>query len=407
MKILQLTNKTPIPPKEGGSQAMYHLASALMLDGYQIDVLSIVTPKMQPQKTEIEKYAHDNYSIDFVFVDTTVRFWGVIKSLLKKESYHVSRFDSEDFRKTLIAKLHEKKYDVVLFETIFMAPYLETVRQHSNALCFLRAHNVEHKIWERYVQNEKNFLKKHLLSSLTARLKSYELLKVFQFDAIACISNQDENYFKNVYPVCICGVIPFGIPLKEVNIKHESSDRNVFYHIGSMDWLPNVEGIRWFLQKVVPILEAEAPEIRISLAGRNMPEWVYQYRSEMVEVVGEVNDADEYLSDKSVLIVPLLSGSGIRIKIIEAMAAGKAVVATPIGAEGIFVEHEKNILLADTPRKFADAMIFLHQNPHQIKKLGTNARLVIADHHTYDCVSHSFKKLHNKVFQIKAINKCS
>ena len=405
MNILQLCNKSPVPPKEGGPIAMYHLAQALVANGHFVDVLSVVTPKYNPEDSIIDSYLSEQYAYEKVFVNTNVTFGGALKAFLTSKAYHVSRFVSQDFTSRLIHKLSKKTYDLVIFETLYMSPYLEIVRQHSEAVCILRSHNIEHQIWKRVAANEKNVLKKWYLNHLTRSLNHYERKVIPQFDAIACISqNEVENYecFGSSNAV---GIVPFG--LNEINPVNRSAENNGkdFYHIGSMDWIPNIEGARWLLDHVVPILEKKAPHIRIFLAGRNMPDWIRNYKSEIVVVSGEVDDAADFIADKAVLLVPLFSGSGIRIKIIEAMSAGKAVISTTTGIEGIHAQHGVHLLIADQPEEFADAMIALHSEPDQAFQLGQMGQKQIISYHNYKTVIQSFNILIRKMNESANDNK--
>ena len=176
--------------------------------------------------------------------------------------------------------------------------------------------------------------------------------------------------------------IPFGITLRE--FKKERAIKTEFpslFHIGAMNWIPNTEGIKWFLDKVWPLVHRTFPELKFYLAGREMPDWLNNLNKKNIEVVGEVDNALDFIASKAIEIVPLFSGSGIRIKIIEGMAAGKTVISTTIGAEGINVENGKNILLANNPNDFYEAIKKCVLNILFCNKLGNNARqLIEADH---------------------------
>jgi len=394
MNILQLCNKSPLPPKEGGSIAMFHLAKALISNGHNVDVLAVTTPKYRPEKTEIEQYLSQSYSWNQGFIDTHVTIGGAVKALFSSGAYHVTRFDNDDFRKQLILILSQKKYDIVIFETLYMSPYLQDVKQHSEAVCVLRSHNIEHQIWQRVAANEKNVFKKLYLRHLASRLEQYERKIVGLYDAIACISEAEQIYYRVIAPGCNATLVPFGMDLND-NLRSVSKG-NGFYHIGAMDWMPNIEGVRWLIQEVVPLLSREPDSPVITLAGRNMPQWVYGHTDAVVEVVGEVENAQAFVDSKSALVVPLLSGSGIRIKIIEAMAAGKAVISTSIGAEGINVTNKENIVIADTPQAFAKAILWLNKNPEIQKQIGENAAQLIQDQHSYATAYKAFMKVVGK-----------
>jgi len=393
MKILQICNKSPIPPKEGGPIAMYHLAQALISAGHNVDVLAIETPKYTASKKDIDKYTNSSYTYQAIFVDTTVKLMTAAYSFLRNAPYHVERFENNKVKKQLQSMLKSKQYDIILFETLYMTPYLQICRKFSKATCVLRSHNIEHQIWERLKNNETNLLKKLYLTQLTNALKRYEQQHLDKYDAIACISQGEVQYYNSFINLNKIKVVPFGVEIQNTKINNEI---NHFYHIGSMDWLPNIEGIEWLIKKVLPILQKSENSIKLFLAGRNMPEWLSSFQNEMLEVVGKVDDINTFLHDKAVLVVPLFSGSGIRIKIIEAMSLGKIIISTSLGAEGIAYQNEKNILIADTADTFAKTMIEVSQNIDNYKQIGIEAKKLIEQKHSYNNVIDSFNNLINK-----------
>ncbi len=391
MNILQLCNKLPVPPIEGGPIAMYHLAKALLSCGYAIDVLAISTPKFASNENIISKYTSKTYNIENIYINTNITVLGALSAFLHSKPYHLTRFCDERFRNKLIIKLKQKNYSCVIFETLYMAPYLKDVRKFSKASCMLRSHNIEHKIWERISLNEKNPFKKKYLKYLSSLLLKYELKVIPEFDSIACISETDKQYYLSMIPDSKIDVIPFGIDQEEhTSIKPGGTG---FYYVGSMDWLPNIEGIKWFFEKVIPELEKKTTDIRISLVGRNMPDWVYRHKSPLVEVIGEVENIFDFISHKSVLLVPLISGSGIRIKIIEAMLMEKAVISTSTGAEGLLLTNGENVIIADKPDEFANAIFYLHSNPLLAKSIGIKAKKFVSEKHNYQTVINNFEKL--------------
>ena len=141
-----------------------------------------------------------------------------------------------------------------------------------------------------------------------------------------------------------------------------------------MDYLPNIEGVNWFLETIYPGLIKSTPGVPVFLAGKNMPEEIFKMANDKLKVSGRIDDARNYLSDKQIMIVPLLSGGGMRVKIIEGMAMGKTIISTTVGAEGIKYKHNKNILIADTPQEFIDAIIHCVNNPDVAKAIGIEAR---------------------------------
>jgi glycosyltransferase involved in cell wall biosynthesis len=146
-----------------------------------------------------------------------------------------------------------------------------------------------------------------------------------------------------------------------------------------MDWMPNLEGVRWFLKQVWPKVHERMPQLTLYLAGRKMPKDLMQLETEGVRVLGEVPDAMYFIASKQINVVPLLSGSGMRVKIIEAMSAGKAVVTTTIGAAGIGCKDGENVLIADTPEQFVEQLQRCVDDPEYRRQIGCNAARLIVD----------------------------
>jgi glycosyltransferase involved in cell wall biosynthesis len=381
MNILQICNKSPYPPKEGGPIAMYNLAEGLIDAGHKVTVLAINTPKYFVDINGLPEDYRNCTSFSAVYIDTSLRFLGAFINLFSSGSYHVERFDSQAMHQRIAEILQEKKFDVIQLETIYIGPYIETIRRYSNARIVLRAHNIEHLIWQRIAKTTKNPLKRMYLSYLADKLRKYETSLFRRVDGIACISDIDAQFIKGVWSTVPVETIPFGMKVPEKMSAQEYFGDLTFFHLGSMDWMPNQEGIRWFLDCCMPLLAKEFPNNRIRLAGRNMPAWVYDYTYSNLEIVGEVDDALAFIGKQHVMFVPLFSGSGVRIKIIEGMAMGKAIISTIIGAEGIEYKDGENILIANTPEQFVEKFRFCINHLYQCKLIGANASKLIYERH--------------------------
>ena len=290
----------------------------------------------------------------------------------------MEHFISSEFTSRLIEVLKEDVYDVVQLETLFMTPYVDTIRTYSKAMIVLRAHNVEHLIWERMAKGTRFFLKRWYINHLAKTLKNYELSAINQVDGIAAITRKDAAFFRK-YCATTTIDIPYGVYPEEFTPNYEIEDKPRFYHIGSMNWMPNEEGIQWFLEECLEPVVAKVPHFVYHLAGRNMPEWLRNMKNQHVDVIGEVANAKEFVSNHDVAIVPLLSGSGIRIKIIESMALGKTVITTHIGAEGILYQEDKNIIIAENKAQMAEAIRRLDENPELAVNIGKAARQLVEE----------------------------
>ena len=360
---------------------MNSIITGLLDAGHQVKILAINSDKFHVKDSDIPDEYKNRTGIELINVDLSVRPLKAFLNLFTKKSYHVERFISEAFKKRLTQVLEKENFDVVQLEMLYMAPYVETIRQKSKAMIVLRAHNVEHKIWERIAKETKFPLKRWYISHLAKTLKEYELNALETVDGIAAITRKDAAFFRKYCSKPIID-IPYGVYPEEFTPKYEIEGKPKFYHIGSMNWMPNEEGIRWFIDEVLPKTVEKVPNFVYHLAGRSMPEWLTTLKNPNIDVIGEVPDAKEFVAKHDVAIVPLLSGSGIRIKIIESMAMGKTVITTRVGAEGILYDEEVNLIIAENKAKMVEAIRSINENPQTAMEIGKAARKLVEE--TYD-----------------------
>jgi glycosyltransferase involved in cell wall biosynthesis len=380
MKIFVICNKSPYPAKEGGPIAMDSMIQGLINDGHQVKVLAINTNKYNIPIGDIPENYKKNTGIELAYIDLSIKPIAAFLNLFTNKSYHVERFISKGFEQKIIEILKQEDFDIIQFETLYITPYIESIRKHSNAKIILRAHNIEHLIWQRVASQTRNPIKKFYLKHLAKTLKKYEINALSQFDGIASITKKDATYFKKHTHTPVID-ISFGIDLHGFPAQKKDFEFPSLFHIGAMNWIPNLEGINWFLKNAWPAIHKEFPELKFYLAGREMPKQLSTANYPNVEIVGEVESATTFIQSKGIMIVPLLSGSGIRIKIIEGMTLGKAIISTAIGAEGINFENGKNIMIADDPKTFNDAVRKCLQDFKFTQDLGQNARKLIEEDH--------------------------
>jgi glycosyltransferase involved in cell wall biosynthesis len=255
-----------------------------------------------------------------------------------------------------------------------MGVYIDTIKKYSKAKIVLRAHNVEHFIWDRHIAHEKSGLMRWYLSLQNNRLKRFELKVISQVDAIVPITTTDEKAFVSlgsVKPIysCITGV---DVKTYQTKLNQDEKAKTIFY-FGSMDWLPNQDAVVWFLENCWDTVHRAVPEARLIIAGRGMPLEFFHITKPNVVIVENIPNGKQFYQQHQVMIVPLWSGSGLRIKIIEGMSYGKAIVSTRIGAEGINYKDGENILIADTPANFSKSVIELLTDDNKRKMLEKNA----------------------------------
>ncbi len=380
MRVLQICNKAPYPPNDGSSIAINNMGMGFITNGIELHVLTINTKKHFKKDSEVPADYKQKANYKSVFRDADVKPFAAFMNLFSSQSYFVSRFYFKEFENTLIEKLKSNEFDVVQLEGLFVGNYIEVIRKYSKAKIVLRAHNVEYLIWERHLQNEKGGLKKWYLSLQAKKLKQFELNVLQKIDAIVSITNFDkavfekniQNFTKSKKPIytCITGV---DVNAYKVKASENKKPKSIFL-FSSMDWMPNIEAAHWFLNNCWSDIIKTVPDCKLVIAGRNMPDSILKLNLPNVQIIENVPDGKIFYNEHEIMLVPLLSGSGLRIKIIEGMAYGKAIVSTNIGAEGINIENGKNILIADTAKDFNTAVISLLQDPQKIKWLEQNAQ---------------------------------
>jgi len=378
MKVLQLCLKPPQPSKDGGCIAINNIAKGLLNLGVELKVLTLSTHKHPFELKNFDKEFIEKSKIEGVFIETKVNIVDAFSNLVTSDSYNVSRFFSTDFDILLRKTLEENEYDVVHLESLFMTTYTHTIRRFSKAKIVLRSHNLEYMIWERLAEQTTSKAKRIYLNLLAKQLKKYELNVFNDIDGIASITQDDANKYTNLGCTKPITVIPFGINLSDYFYQEiEQTKQVAIFHLGALDWKPNIEGVVWFLEDIWNDLVAKFPNLTFKLAGRHIPDWLEEKNYKNLEIVGEVDSAIDFIGAQNIMLVPLLSAGGMRVKIIEGMALGKVVMSTKVGAEGITALDRKHILIADNKEDFIAQISWLFEKEGRCKTVGAAARNLV------------------------------
>jgi polysaccharide biosynthesis protein PslH len=383
MKILQLCNKAPYPPNDGSSIAITALAEGLADNGVDVHLLAVNTKKHFKPDEKIPNEFKQKTHYQSIYKNTNTTVFGAFANLFSTTSYFVSRFYFKEFEAKLIETLKNTTFDVIQIDGVFMCTYISTIKKYSSATIVLRAHNVEHQIWERHLDNEKNSAKKIYLSVQNSRLKKFELNAFNLVDAIITITDDDKKNISNISNQSNIYTCLTGINLNQYQPVIKALQPLTVFHFASMDWMPNIEAVDWLLKDVWPIVLKQIPNANLVLAGRGMPEKFCKLSSSTLQVITKVNDSKEFYKTYDIMLVPLWSGSGLRIKLVEGMAYGKAIITTSIGAEGINYQKNKDLIIADNADAYADAIISLLNNQTIKEELQQSARNFAEKHFDY------------------------
>ncbi len=296
--------------------------------------------------------------------------------LPRREPYVISKYTHPAVQATVADWLFSGRFDVAVCD--FLDASVNFPSQ-APIPCVLFQHNVESSLWERMAAVESNPVKKLSFAIESAKMTRYERATLGRFHHIIAVSEHDRRQMLRMNPACEITVVPTGVDTQKFNAAPASSaqpPRVVF--TGSMDWEPNIDAVNYFCSEIWPRIRAEFPDVIFQIVGRSPVAKVRRLASDSVEVTGTVTSVAEYLEKASVVVVPLRIGGGTRLKIFEAMAMGKALVSTSIGAEGLEVESGRDLLLADDAASFADAVVLLLRDAATRRKFEQAARQLAA-----------------------------
>ena len=397
MKILQLCNKAPFPPNDGSSIAIYNMTLGLISQNIDIHLFTLNTNKHYKSDSQVpEVFKHKTVYTSFD-LNTNPTLGGAIQHVVTKKSYFISRFHDLRFEKKIVNFIEKNPVDIVQIEGLFMCSYIPAIRKVSGAKIVLRAHNLEHLIWERHIQHSSSWLKKMYLQIENKKLKQFEIETFSTVDAVVPITPKDAFFIKNLSNVALHTALT-GTNIEEYKkeISPEFNTLSVF-HFGSMDWIPNQEAVDWFLENCWEKIKAKIPQALFVIAGRNIPDKYKNINDSSIKIEENVPTSAEIYNKYNVMVVPVLSGSGLRIKIVEGLCFGKVIVSTSIGAEGIECQPSRDILIQDSPETFSKAIIELLEDPAKCIQIEENARKFANEHLNFEPIAQNLVAFYKKL----------
>jgi glycosyltransferase involved in cell wall biosynthesis len=397
VKILILTHRIPFPQNGGYPIVVGNTINGLVEQGHDVSLVSLNDKKQSGRVVEtdplLEKIKYRSYDID-----TSITMFGAVLKLFSRHSVNIDRYFDAAFERLLGIEVRNNTYDIIQFEGLFVAPYLDVVRRNTSSKLIYRAHNIEHQVWQRLAMQKNDPIKRFFLKKIAARIKKYELLHLNSFDAIAVFTGQDKQTMEDYGANVNIEVIPVGIAMERYRPEPEKTEFPSLFFLGSLNWMPNREGIEWFLENFHNHLVNGELRVRFYVAGNDIPEQFDEYEvMGKIYIQGEVDDALEFVNSKSIMIVPLLSGGGMRVKIVEGMAMQKCIISTSLGAEGIQYTDGQDILIANTREEFFDAIKRCIADEDYCKTIGQNARRMIETQHDLHALSVRMGQFYQQV----------
>ena len=393
MRLLVLSGRLFYPATTGGTTRSSRLFERLARE-HDITIVSFKMPGDSHESLQMmESCCNRLETVEWnESPKGTLRFYAdVARNVLSRKAFTVGKYDSPEMRRRIAELLEREHYDVLVAD--FLQPSVNVV----DAAFFpkiLFQHNVESVIRQRQLSAAGNPLLKAYLYWDWIRLKRFEARAARKFDHCIMVSEQDCRTMHDLYGVTNTTAIPTGVDVDYFKPREAEAAGHHLVFTGSMDWFPNEDAMRFFVNEVLPLIRRQL-EVTTWIVGRHPSESVLRLSQDHpdVRVTGTVPDVRPFIDRASVYVVPLRIGGGTRIKIFEAMAMGKAIVSTTIGAEGLPVSNGENIVLADTAQSFAAKVIELLQSPSQRRRIGETARALVVNHYTWDVAARRFTEI--------------
>jgi len=402
MKILFLTQIVPYPPDAGPRIKTWHVLKYLAERGHSITLVTFVRLEEKKFLPEIRKICENVIPISLR--RTKLRdAYSLLISQLKRTPFLIER----DYRSSMAGAiknlLTDEKFDVIHIDQVNMAQFILRPNGISPDLkTIFDAHNATWIILER-MRSSSPLLLRPFLAQEAKKLKNYELqlvqrvdhvLTVTEFDRSLLLPNSDGDFLKSKIHV-----IPIAVNTQELQPVERKQNTHQILTIGSLNYPPNADGIRWFLREVFPLVKEKIPNVTLTVIGKNPPKDFFSLAEPFgtdIDITGYVEDLTPYLENSTVMVVPVLAGGGMRVRILEAFARGIPVVTTTIGLEGISAENGSHVLVADDPAEFARKVEHLIETPDEQLRLANNARELVTNLYDWKAV---LKKL-DQIYQL-------
>lgn len=358
MNLLHILPRLPAPPNDGGAVYVYNMLRELEKLGHELTIVSLISNKHEQDLKMIEAIG-DVYAEDGQFKPYSIH--SVLKSFISRQPITVQHRMKTDIMKSLLSQVN-KQPDVILLEGLHSAAFLEQARQRFPGVpVVLRQVNVEHQLLKRNGVLNQNLLKKWFYFDQAKLMKRFELQKMQDADYVTAISQNDIDNYKSDLPNS-----NFFLNTAGANVPDEideQRDPKMMFTVSNWRWQPNLDGLEWFMEEIWPIIHNKLPNIHFHVAGDGLTDsFKHRFSSSHIHYLGFVDDIDSLRQKASVFVAPLLSGSGMKLKVLEGLAAGLPTVTTRFGSEGIEIENKIHFLQADNAEQFSRAVISLFED---------------------------------------------
>lgn len=388
MKILQICPRIPYPLHDGGAISMFNITKHLALRGHQIKMLAFGKEESAPV-AGLREYC----DLSIVPHTTANQPLAALLNVVARTPYTISKYYARPMYQQLDGVVARSDFDVVHVDHLHMANYGVFLKERYGLPIVLRQHNLETAVMERFARTRQSVWLRGYARLQYRKLLRYEPSLCEQFDCCVMITPEDERRLQTMSRRARTTVIPAGVDLPSPTGNVSEEPGNILF-LASLDWPPNVDGFLWFYEKVLPLVRCEEPAVQVSIIGKGRAPRLQQLEHPNVRCIGFVPDIAPYLQAAQVCIVPLFAGGGMRIKILEMLAHCKSVVSTSVGCEGIAAAHGRELLIADDPKNFAEAVLAVLRNQAFRLTLGHRARQLVEMKYAWPQIGTAFENVY-------------
>lgn len=402
MHVLFVTPYMPSPPGFGAQRRLDGLIRGVAKK-HEVALVSFVAPD-ETKQSAIEatrEYCGDLTTVDFdmLGIEGLPKRLLQLRSLASTKSFEHLLMYRPEFRRVLTDKLRSRSFDIVQVEFCTMAIYDYRGAGNGHPRLVLDEHNIEYDLSRRTADAADSLQRKLYARVNWRKLRREEQRSWRQFDAVALTSGRDEQVVHQDVPGTRTQVVPNAVDLEGFRPGTDAPEPATLLFFGAMNYHPNIDGVHYFVEHIFPKIKERCPRAKLVVIGQKPPDSVRALASDSIEIKGFVDDPRPYLDRATLVVVPLRIGGGTRFKIVEAMAQGKAIVSTRLGAEGIDVEHDKNIMLADDPQQFAGSVAKLLSQPELALRLGRQARALAESGYGWDAAVGKLETLYSALLE--------
>jgi glycosyltransferase involved in cell wall biosynthesis len=376
MNILFLSTRSPYPLVSGHTLRTYHILEGAARKHNVILVTFVQVPDLELKEENLEHLRGLCHAVYLFEIPVDVSRYKFVSSLFlnlfSKWPFVARKYDVLAFREKIREIIIKENIDLVHVD---MLPLTVYVNEFEHIPRILVNHNVESVRLHRWVQTESNFLKKVYLGIQWLKLKSFEIAAINKYNSCVAVSEQDKKILKDMGACDSLSVVPNGTDTTFFKPSGVKTKKKSVLWFGHMDVHTNKDAVLYFWRKMYPLLRRQYPEVEVSFVGTAPPKEIADAakRNSHVVVTGFVDDIRPYVDEAAVVVIPMRIGSGTRVKILDAMAMGKAIVSTSVGCEGLKVADGENILIADEPEDFVRKIILILTNDRLLQKISESA----------------------------------